>query len=70
MSFFGPKMITADIDQNGLTDIFVGAAAGNSSYMYKQLKEGSYVALPLALPHGIEVGDAEFLDVDGDKDFD
>ena len=70
MSFFGPKMISADIDQNGLTDIFVGAAAGNSSYVYKQLKNGSYEALPLALPQGIEVGDAEFLDVDGDKDVD
>ena len=70
MSFFGPKMISADIDQNGLTDIFIGAAAGNASYLYKQVKEGSYVPEPVTLPQGIDVGDAEFLDVDGDKDVD
>ncbi len=70
MSFFGPKMISGDVDQNGLSDIFVGASSGNTSYLYKQVKEGSYVAIPLTLPQGIEVGDAEFLDVDGDKDID
>ncbi len=70
MSFFGPKMSHADIDKNGLSDIFIGGASGNSSYLYKQIKEGSYQAIPLSLTEGMEVGDAEFIDIDGDQDID
>ncbi|MDC7997613.1 VCBS repeat-containing protein [Gilvibacter sediminis] len=71
-STMGPFMATADINGDGLEDVFVGGAAGQSAYLFKQTQSGfSRVRVP-AFTADAEAEDmkAVFFDADGDSDMD
>ncbi len=70
MSFSGPILASADVDKNGLLDVFVGGSSGTNSSLFLQKSNGNYQKKRFPLPEGVEVGDAIFLDVDGDQDQD
>ncbi|QLG44754.1 VCBS repeat-containing protein [Costertonia aggregata] len=42
LSQFGPAMAVADIDNDGLDDVFLGGATGHAPKLYKQNKDGSF----------------------------
>ncbi len=69
----GPCMAKADLNRDGLEDIFVGGPAGQPGAIYLQTAGGSFTPKPSAaiaadLQH--EDTAAEFFDVDGDGDKD
>lgn len=73
LSTQGPHMAKADVNGDGLDDIFVGGASGQPGALFMQNKEGgfqntnqaAFLADSLA-----EDTDASFFDADGDKDVD
>lgn len=69
----GPCMAEADINGDGLEDIFIGGAKGQSSAISIQTKEGKFARkreLALANDSLSEDIAAEFFDADGDGDKD
>ncbi|MGV3684789.1 MAG: VCBS repeat-containing protein [Daejeonella sp.] len=69
----GPCMAKADLNRDGLEDIFVGGAAGQPGAIYLQTAGGSFTPRPSkAIAADLQYEDtaAEFLDVDGDGDKD
>lgn len=69
LSFGGPVMAKADVNGDGLEDVFVGSDAGDVSKLYLQLPGGSF----RVASSGVFEADADhedtyalFLDVDGD----
>lgn len=70
---FGPALAASDINNDGLDDIFIGGAKGQSSKLYAQNKDGSFSVFgnqPWTNEAGSEDVAAAFLDVnlDGLKD--
>ena len=71
LSTQGPHMAKADVNGDGLEDIFIGGASGQPGALFIQDKEGGFrktnqqVFLKDSLPEDI---DAVFFDADGDKD--
>ncbi|MBL0742830.1 VCBS repeat-containing protein [Chryseolinea lacunae] len=68
----GPALTSADINGDGLRDVFVGGAKGQHSALYVQTKDGSFreksgVFDNKATPETI---DAQFFDMDNDGDQD
>lgn len=73
MSQFGPALAVADVNNDGLEDVFVGAAAGHSGQLYLQNKSNEFDAQKVEafmadIVH--EDVDALFADIDQDGDQD
>jgi len=67
----GPVMATADVNGDGLTDVFAGGTEDNPGKLFIQNEAGSFNEVAnLALGKKFTDADALFLDVDGDKDVD
>jgi hypothetical protein len=72
LSQVGPKMAVADVNGDGLDDLFIGSAQGQSSQLYMQTKEGfrlseqdDFLADSVSVTSSIL-----FFDADGDGDAD
>ncbi len=73
LSAEGPSLSVADIDGDGLQDIFVGGAKRQKSEIFQQQKDGSFKSLKIPLlqdEYSLDVIDAAFFDADGDGDKD
>lgn len=73
MSFFGPCIVKADINADGLEDIFVGAATGQAAAIYLQQKGGQFVLKPQVVFEEDKISedaDAAFFDADGNGTID
>ena len=68
MSRFGPALATADVDGDGLTDVFVGGAAGQAGQLFRQVAAGRFAPLPGRFDPEHEDLGAAFFDADGDGD--
>ena len=69
----GPCMTQGDINGDGMSDIFVGGAKGQSGAIFLQTKDHLYSKVPmpaLEADSASEDMDAAFLDADGDHDLD
>lgn len=69
----GPGMATADINKDGLMDLFIGGAKGGASKVYVQHKNGTFVEKTQKNFEQLresEVVDALFFDIDNDADDD
>ncbi|WP_114751460.1 VCBS repeat-containing protein [Pleomorphovibrio marinus] len=73
LSFSGPVLAKADVNGNGLEDVFVGGEAGSASTLYLQENNGAFregISEPFALDQTSEDTFAYFFDADGDGDLD
>ncbi len=73
MSQHGPALATADINQDGLEDVFVGGAMGHAASVYVQTEGGSMIKSPQQVfeqHKAYEDVHASFFDVDNDGDQD
>jgi len=69
----GPRMSKADVNNDGLEDIFIGAPAGQPACLYLQAKEGRFkkaVSQPWRADSLYEDVQSVFFDMDGDGDKD
>jgi len=69
----GPKMSKADVNNDGLEDVFIGAPSGQPSCLYLQTKEGKFQKAPSQpwLRDSLyEAVQSVFFDMDGDGDQD
>jgi len=73
LSAEGPALAVGDVDGNGLEDLFIGGASGQTAMLFSQLNNGSFTPVeipPLINDHLSEDVDAVFFDADGDGDSD
>ena len=70
LSFIGPILKSADVNKDGLSDIFVGASQGNPAHLFLQQKGGQFKSVGLSGSEGFEDSDALFVDMDADGDVD
>jgi len=73
MSQFGPALAVADVNNDGLEDVFVGASVGNQGQLFIQNSKGKFrlnTKNDFKLDMGKEDLDAVFFDVDDDGDND
>lgn len=73
LSRFGPAIASADINGDGLTDLFTGGAAGQISVLHLQKSDGTfspYAPADLKADRTQEDIAAEFFDADSDGDQD
>ncbi len=71
ISTAGPKIARADINGDGLDDLYLGGAKGSAGKLYRQLPDGTFAeaAQPVfEADKESEDTDALFADVDGDGD--
>ena len=70
-SQLGPCIATADVNGDGLADVFIGGAARQTGEVFIQNKAGNFIAgdLVKGVKNEEDLG-AVFFDVDGDKDMD
>jgi hypothetical protein len=69
----GPKMSKADVNGDGLEDIFIGAPQNGQSCLYLQQKNGHFskaASQPWALYNHSDAVQSVFFDADGDADLD
>lgn len=69
----GPRLAKADVNGDGLEDIFIGAPAGQQARLYLQSAGGRFAisqSQPWAMDSGCEDIEAAFFDADGDSDMD
>lgn len=69
----GPAMATADVNNDGLQDLYVGGAKGQAGKLFIQDKRGSYSEKDhdlFGIHAGSEATDAVFFDMDADGDQD
>ncbi len=73
LSTQGPKITKADINNDGLEDIYIGGAKGNEGRMFKQTASGQFVAINEKLfstdKESEDIG-CLFFDADNDNDMD
>lgn len=72
LSTAGPRAAKGDVNNDGLDDVFVGGAAGQSAVLFVQQADGSFTASqhPFSADKHQEDVDALFFDADGDLDMD
>ena len=70
LSFVGPVLKSSDVNQDGFSDIFVGASQGKPAHLFLQQKGGQFKSVGLSGSEGFEDSDALFVDVDADGDVD
>jgi hypothetical protein len=73
LSAEGPAIAAADVNGDGLTDIFIGGAKGQASALFIQQKDGTFKESEIEAlkeDHFSEYVDAVFFDADGDGDND
>ncbi len=70
MSTQGPCIATADVNGDGLEDVFIGAAKGSNSSIFFQSADGFTAAPALPDSRRFEDTGASFFDMDGDGDQD
>lgn len=72
LSFNGPAMVKADVNGDGLEDIFVGGNAGQSSSIFLQTGGGNFSGNSDSFKVDAASSDesAAFADIDGDGDLD
>lgn len=69
----GPRLSKADVNGDGLEDVFIGAPKGQSAKLFLQTKQGTFIAAPSqpwksdSLCEDIQ---SAFFDADGDGDMD
>lgn len=69
----GPCLAVADVNKDGLNDVFAGGAKGSSSAIYLQTKDGNFKVMapnPFAGTTTAEITAAEFFDANGDGNTD
>jgi hypothetical protein len=69
----GPALAKADVNGDGLEDIYIGGAIGQAGQLYLQTKDGHFVpasSQPWADSTDFEQVNALFFDADGDGDMD
>jgi hypothetical protein len=66
MSFVGPVMIKADVNQDGLEDVFVGGCFGKTSELFIQNKANGFSKQNIATKTNADISDATFFDANGD----
>ena len=68
----GPSVATADVNQDGVDDLYIGGAAGQAGQLYLGTTKGSFKAKkgPWQLDAAKEDTGALFFDYDGDGDHD
>ncbi len=69
LSYFGPHLSKADVNKDGLEDVFVGGNLESSSTLYLQNKLGEWKATSFPSTHFI-VSSSLFVDIDQDNDLD
>ncbi|MBX2894138.1 MAG: VCBS repeat-containing protein [Cyclobacteriaceae bacterium] len=71
MSTMGPSLSVADVNNDGLEDVFIGGAKGQSgSLFYQSEKNFSFDTIPFILDAPSEDLKSIFFDADGDGDVD
>jgi hypothetical protein len=73
LSTQGPALATGDVNGDGLDDVFLGSASGQSAHLFVQQTAGRFVdKTPSTMKQDTisEAVDAVFFDADGDKDLD
>lgn len=73
LSIQGPKIATADVNKDGLEDIYIGGAKGQSGELLLQTKNGKFVGHNLTVFHDDQNSEdlgLLFFDADNDKDLD
>jgi len=73
LSQFGPALATADVNNDGRDDVFVGAAVGKRSQLFLQMQDGSFESQftpDFESDKMMEDVDALFFDFDADGDQD
>ena len=73
MSQHGPKLATADVNGDGLEDIYIGGAAGQSGQLYVQKNNGTFSSISSSVfnsDSNYEDIGSLFFDMDGDEDLD
>ena len=69
----GPALAVGDVNNDGLDDLFVGGARGQSGQIFIQNSGGTYNAVQNSILEGDRISedvDAAFFDADGDGDLD
>ncbi|WP_420150547.1 VCBS repeat-containing protein [Spirosoma sp.] len=66
----GPPMAVADVDGNGLEDIYIGSDFGQKSYLYFQQSSGHFKKIEIGKGANQEDTGALFFDADQDGDLD
>ena len=69
----GPAIAKADVNNDGLEDIFIGGSKGNFPFIFLQNRDGSFKRTGfnfMKQPLPADITDASFFDADGDKDMD
>lgn len=64
----GPPLAVADINGDGLEDLFMGGAAGYSGTFFIQNQQGKFYSISLGMDEDKEDAACLFFDVDQDKD--
>ena len=73
LSKIGPCIAKADVNKDGLEDVFIGASTGQESQLYLQTKQGHFIlanSQPWNKNTTFTNADALFFDADGDGDVD
>ena len=70
LSHEGPGLAAGDVNDDGLQDLFVGAAAGFSSAIFLQKKDGTFTRKDMTAVNTADNMGALFFDADNDGDAD
>jgi enediyne biosynthesis protein E4 len=73
MSTEGPMMCSADVNGDGLDDIYIGGARGQAGALFIQQKSGSFIRANVPAFEADKLSEdigCEFFDADNDGDFD
>lgn len=66
----GPAIAIADLDNDGNEDVYIGGPFGTPGRLYLQTNPGKLQQVNFNMGEDFEDTDAEFVDIDGDKDLD